>query len=249
MRELRKLLSFAVIAVAMALGTNSTSAALMDNIYDLEAAGPIGLASVIDQDLTLQVGDKLFYHDEWFSNAQALGGVLLPTPGAITVKASTSFEGYHGLMFSIVGFQANNGQAANFHLEFDVWVHPDYPQNFISDVHMDLIGGGAAGTGNASITEAVSDEFDNNVLVDELLNEKASLFVVANNFGFDRRQDWGYVLPLQKHISIFKDIGVTGGTDGSAHISAFTQHFSQIPEPASLALLALGGITMIRRRR
>ncbi len=249
MRELRTKLSLTLLAVVLAFSANTASAGLMTNIWDLDTQGSVDLGTVIGQDLTLQVGDKLFYHDTWFSNAQALGGVILPTPAAITVSSSVSFEGYFGLQFNIVGFQANVGQAANFNLEFDVWVHPDFPDRYISDVHMDLIGGGAAGTGNASITEAVSDDQGKNVLVDDLGFEKTTLFVVANDQGFDRRQDWGYVEPLQKHISIFKDIGITGGTDGSAHISVFTQHFSQIPEPASLALLAMGGLVIVRRRK
>ena len=54
-------------------------------------------------------------------------------------------------------------------------------------------------------------------------------------------------------VYVSKDIQVNGGTSqqGSAAISAVYQTFSQVPEPATLALLALGfgGMTVLRRRR
>jgi len=227
----------------------TTQAAFMDNIWDLQSQGSVNLDTVIGQDLTLKVGDKLFYDETWFSAPQAIGGALLPSAGAIDVSASVSSEGYFGLQFNIVGFQANSGQAANFNLTFDAVVYPGATDFYISDVHMDLIGGGAAGNGNASITEAVSDASGNNVLVDENGNEVSTLFVVANDLSFDKREDWAFVDPFQKSVSVVKDIGVTGGVEGSAKISIFTQHFSQIPEPATVALLALGGVTMIAGRR
>jgi len=245
-----KRIVIAAIAVGVfTLAAPSSEAAFLDNVWDLQSQGPVNLETVVGQDLTLQVGDKLFYDDEWFSSPQAIGGAILPSIGAIDVSASVSTEGYFGLQFNIVGFQVNSGQAANFNLGFDVWVSDDQPDLFINDVHMDLIGGGAAGNGNASITEAVSDASGNNVLVDEAGNEVSTLFVVANDDLFDQREDWAYVSPLQKQISVFKDIGVSGGNEGSAKISVFTQHFSQVPEPATMALFALGGVTMIAGRR
>ena len=52
-------------------------------------------------------------------------------------------------------------------------------------------------------------------------------------------------------IWVVKDIAIAGGGPrGFATLSEFGQSFSQIPEPATMGVLALGGILLgIRRRR
>lgn len=53
-------------------------------------------------------------------------------------------------------------------------------------------------------------------------------------------------------VTVSKDISVTGGTTGSAHLSLVSDTFSQVPEPMSLGFigggLALLGVARLRRR-
>lgn len=59
----------------------------------------------------------------------------------------------------------------------------------------------------------------------------------------------------QTEIGVIKDVGVTGGTDGQASVSAVTQTYSQgtspVPEPASLTLFGIGllGLAFFLRRK
>jgi hypothetical protein len=50
---------------------------------------------------------------------------------------------------------------------------------------------------------------------------------------------------------VMKDIGVRGGVDGVATLSAVEQRFSQVPEPGTLALIGAGllALGVLRRKR
>jgi len=52
---------------------------------------------------------------------------------------------------------------------------------------------------------------------------------------------------------VYKSITLNwaGGTAGAAgpSLTEFTQTFSQVPEPATVALLGLGALSLIRRKR
>ena len=54
-------------------------------------------------------------------------------------------------------------------------------------------------------------------------------------------------------VAVSKDISVTGGTNGAAHLSLVADTFSQVPEPFSMGIvgsgLALVGLSRLRRKK
>lgn len=239
--RLRHLMLSAVAAGAV-IGLGSAQAAIME--LDPDGSDNVNLAAVLDGDNTVRVGDKDFDFQE--PTFQANGGASQPSASDINLFGSTNTAGDFGLKFQFNGFnvgtnQSGNGQSVDGLLEFTVTAND--PNLVINDVSMSLTGGASAGTGSASIVEGVQTEEGGSALLDE------NLFV-ADNPGFDRLEDEAFLSETQNSIFVTKDIGVSSGTDGSAQISTFRQHFSQIPEPASAALLATGiGLVAAGQRR
>jgi len=52
-------------------------------------------------------------------------------------------------------------------------------------------------------------------------------------------------------VTVFKDVGVNSGSNGTAHISVFDNSFSTVPEPTYTSLLVAGilGLGWLRKRR
>lgn len=203
-----------------------------------DGSDSINLAAVLDGDNIVRVGDKDF--DFRVPTFQASGGAVAPTSSSIDLFGSQNPAGDFGLKFQLNGFNVASGQSVDGLLEFTVTAND--PNLVINDVEMIMQGGASAGTGVATIVEGVQFAQNGAPALEE------NLFV-ADTPGFNQLQDAAFLISPSKSIFVSKDIGVSGGTNGSAQISAFTQHFSQIPEPATAALFALGGLVMIRRRR
>jgi hypothetical protein len=209
---------------------------------DADPTNYVLLSDLVANGDSIQVGDKLF--DQWFVDLtqNVTSSATPPTAADIKVFGSTNVSGDYGLKFLLVGFNVGPTQALNANLEFRVTV--TNPNFLISDIEMGLTGGGAAGTGVASITEVVQTA-KNGSIVD-------NLFVGQTQSFSQLQQHHDLAQPLSS-IFVTKDVGVAGHSAGIAHISAFTQYFSQvnndIPEPASLALFAIGGMMLVHRRR
>lgn len=230
-----------VAIVAALLLSAQTALAQIDWNTNPNANG-YTIAEIIDQG-GLRVGDKLFTNFDVVStpgrtNPSSTG----PLPGApnassIRVRGFFDSNGDIGLEFNGAWF-ANVGQVVNTNITFVVT--PDAPFE-IEGVGLQLAAFGALGDGAVNIAENVFE-------APSVFPPLANLLVnYQKNGPFNIFQDFGSFVP-QDSIFVSKDIIVTSGGNGIAHLSRFTQTFRQIPEPASVALL-LGGIALIARRR
>ncbi|MDW8342892.1 MAG: PEP-CTERM sorting domain-containing protein [Verrucomicrobiae bacterium] len=236
-----RLLGIAVVAISMTLGLASKSVA---SPLVLQLGQSVGLADIINQHGSVQVGDKIF------ADFSIVGDV---TANKVTVTAIQDTFGY-GLRFS-GGFLAVGNQITDFVLGFSVAVDPQAVDWFISDVHL-RFNGNYVGEGFAEIVEQVFS--GGPAPLGSLLGQ---MFVsnpptiLENTFYLQQ--------PLKK-IYVLKDVLLYGGGDVPPHkrlgnvagtnratISVIDQTFSQIPEPGTVLLVAAGllGVALTGRRR
>ncbi len=189
--------------------------------------------------------DKVF--SDWAFTANAQGGGLAPTPAGITVQGvyfdlngSQACEptiDEIGLRFT-GGWSAGPGQLVDTVISFKVAAtRPHY----ITDNTLKMTASGSAGTGGASISE--------NVYSDAILSDLVAGKFVVDTPTFVQHEDHVDFSQGYSELWVVKDVNVNGGIGGAAQISEFYNTFSQVPEPASLVLLAVGVLAVIRRRR
>jgi hypothetical protein len=174
----------------------------------------------------------------------ATGGAIKPDANSISVQGGyDNVTGDYGLWF-LLSCNAFSGQTVNATLNFKISVLPGYDNYFIKDVEMYITGASATGSGGVNIGETVWDApFPGGNVIASLSCSKDA------NDGGAYLVDYDEFAPV-KEIWIFsKDISITGGTDGSAHLSGFCQFYSQVPEPATIGLLCLGGLAILGRKK
>jgi hypothetical protein len=202
------------------------------------AADPITMADLL-AGATIVVGDKEFYGFYNYSSIATGPGATPVDPAQIGVLPV--IEGSEmGIQFQSSNFFASTGQSQDTYFDFFVRILPGYEGWLISDNTLKMTGSWT-GTGRASIAEVVRT-------ADQLVSLADKLVVVDQTMSHSvDHKIFAFPVPA---IHVAKDIGVVGGADGSAFVSDFSQTFSQVPEPVTLALLALGGLgTILGRKR
>jgi hypothetical protein len=248
---MRKLIS--MTAVLLAMGVVSTAQA--------------GFVPTTDEFLFADLeGESLFvldkeFHDFALTEVTGDGGAVVPLPELIKVTGGFNDVnddnvwqfGEDVVLKMNLAFNVGKNQAQNATVSFGVSVGDNFPNALIKDVKLEATGLNAEGTGVVNVSETVYDAPPPgaNLLLDNPLS-------VAASDGETKTQDWEEFDPL-KSIYVVKDISISGGTGvnllgetpgpDTAHISEIFQSFSQVPEPATVALLGLGGLVMIRRRK
>jgi len=201
---------------------------------------PVPLSSLEDEGLVVR--DKWFYEFDLF--AFATGGALAPDPDTIFLQGGEDDVTRDiGLRF-LMSLNAGTDQLINANLSFAVAVLPN-TNLLIEDASLLLTGASATGDGIVSISETILD------------GPVPGGAVLASLSASKQSQDGGaaltdhiYFQPVPT-IWVRKDISVSGGASlaSSAHASEFFQFYSQVPEPATMALLAVGGVMLATRRR
>ena len=192
----------------------------------------------------IRVGDKLF--DKFVVSTSKSADAAAPGASAITIHG-VLINGEYGLRFN-GGWTASGGQVADTTLLFRVSAAKPW---LIHDNSLWMDAYGAVNGGMVAITENV---YASNPLMGftPSLADKYVYYINRNNKQIYDHQEFtdaeGNPQALA-HIWVVKDIVVSGGRAGVASLSQFYQTFSQIPEPATMSLLAMGGLALIRRRR
>jgi len=194
----------------------------------------------------LEVGDKLFSGFEVTGIAD--GGP--PEPSAVTVMVQggqNDATGDYGLRLRLA-WNAGSDQVINAGINFKVSILPGYDPWFIEDAVLWLATASAAGTGLVQATENIYD-------ADFMGNSLTALAASAQDNDYGAFLMDSSDLMLHGNLAQFKDIwvrtGVTvqGGSNGSAGLHEVFMLYSQIPEPATVFLLGLGALALLRKRR
>ncbi|MCX5633773.1 MAG: PEP-CTERM sorting domain-containing protein [Phycisphaerae bacterium] len=218
------------------------TAASASSIPWIPCTNSVSLSSLLDNSLIF--GDKKL-SDIDFSGF-AINGAITPTADAVFVQGGQNgTTGDYGLRFQFAWIAGPN-QYVNTDLKFKISIlsDPEYDNYFIKDVGMDISGASATGNGGIVVGETVRDAPFGNIIA------SLSCSKFANDGGAFLKDDAEFA-PTKEIWIWSKDLSVTGGNIGSAHISEFFQFYSQteVPEPATIGLLTLGGLTILGRKK
>ncbi len=227
-----KVLLSCLVVIAMASGASASWISLTDNV-------PL---SSLDGG-SLSFGDKEF--SEFVLSGLASGGAVEPNLNQMTIQGVQDVAtGDYGLRFDMHSWNAGSDQTVNVNLSFKASILPGYDDYFIKDIWLYITGAGATGTGLVEAGENVWDSFPGGTIVASLSCSKQD----GDNGAY--LADFAEFTPLKEIWIQTKYMSLTGGTGGTAHLSEFFQFYSQIPEPATVVLLGIGGLViMVRKRR
>ena len=200
---------------------------------NLSDGGTINLATAIDNNLSVQVGDKVFGDFSWVPSGTYTSDVDLVAAN-VNVRAVVNPND--------IGFRLEfqlpltAGDQDNKDVAFEYTAAVTNSSNLISDIHLS-VNGGDIGDG----FWAVSETTDAGGFGYQTIG-----YLDANSFGpTDSVTNLDYAVAK---LWITKDLTAMGASDGSDNshwISSIDQTFSQVPEPSTALLAGLGLLGVI----
>jgi hypothetical protein len=206
-------------------------------VTNLQPFQSVLLDGYVGTDNAILIGDKLF-GDFFYVASNSSGSATNLPAGAVSVSALSNSVGF-GLSFG-APFHTTNNLLKDFIIRYSVAV-TNNPGFLISDIHLSY-NGTVINNGYNSVTEqAFTGGFGVGSI--GLINVFNPPQTLETNMVFNT---------AQVKIYIEKDIQLGGfGPGDQSSISIINQTFSQIPEPSSMTLAAIGfaGLWLWRRKR
>ena len=190
----------------------------------------------------LVVGDKVF-SDFQLDQVITTGGVIAPTADTLFVQGGMDDStGYYGLKF-ILAWDVGSDQMINANIDYKVSILPGYDSYFIDGAWAILSLATASGTGLVNVGEMI---YDGPLPFGGVLACLSTSCQIGGTY--DDLKAFANFAQV-KQVWVNNGISVTGGLSGTAKLNEVFQMYTQIPEPATILLLGLGSLALLRKRK
>ncbi|MCK4850466.1 MAG: PEP-CTERM sorting domain-containing protein [Phycisphaerae bacterium] len=184
-------------------------------------------------------GDKVFSSfRDYNSEVDVTTGTASPVdPADVYVTPYQDGAGDYGLKFTSDAFTATGG-TLGFLTEFDYTVTAG--AGFLICGNTLTIAGTAA-DGGITVTENAYEAGTTDLLATKVALVTPFFEILTDSKTYTSNVQ---AVDVHKNISLY----MADGSNATNTLTEFTQTFRQIPEPATLVMLALGGLALIRRK-
>ncbi len=237
-RSMKKLaLVFSIISISILLASSAQAAWVPIGDF-------VSISSIPTEGL--EVGDKIF--SDFDVTAISAGGAFAPGADSVLVRGGQNDEtDDFGLQFRLA-WVVGSEQIINANIDFKVSIAPDYEPWFMDEAVLFLMNAGATGNGSVSANEIIYDS--------SFMGNALAALDTSREFGdggSDLLNQSQLVLSgepvIMKEIWVETSIIISGGTVGTAQLTEVFMLYSQVPEPATILMLGLGALALLRKRR